>query len=1402
MGFGFLQQCGSLGGTGRAARRGLAMLTVALSLPLLAASCAEQYPDRDFVQPDVLSKTLFSGDWYYRQVVTDIAYKGATSSFIGYQGDVTIIRWEVQEKTLLAKRAYDLIDGAEFQYKNDFDKGAVIAAFPITSHFDIQRQYNPATGEEQNVIVENSTDRPWYERSYFRVDWGKNDAYNSGLFDLETADIQPVEYRVNNPLDKDRPQITKDYMDITTKIVLTPRTQEADIGNGTEEKVPYCLFYVGVNWDCYATEIKLRNSFMKRNPDNDYVPEAYSEKDQEKFGFFKTERLGYDSNYQEVESLRKRYANIHNIWKKSKSTDGTVIPKHERETKSIVYYLNEDHPADLANEAGKIALMYDKAYKDAVNGLRLAYGTAKQNGEGQFKVKKVYDIQETEAKLNDPTFDYFKFINELPQDEKNELMFVLCQNPVPEGAPAQCGKAGTNPQIGDLRYSFMYQSNDPRPGSPWGYGPSSVDPLTGEILSSNAYIYNWVTDFIVSRSTDTIMFQLGRIKTQDYVTGNDIREQLGAPRLPPAIDNTVVRDPVRGSTNTAFANVTPETFYTKEQIQAMASNDFAKRMLVPGGPKVQFGSGQSVVKQMDARRQYLEQAGFLDQKLTGEDSKLQQFVNSPLAEKIVTRDNLLATGVVEGAKTISDAVGYAKTLPLRLKQDRERSEAINRTLMQKTIDMAEFLTGGFNDASIQGLVTEFDRKYGGLSNDEFRKNVRADLRRRLYLSVEAHEVGHTVGFRHMFVASFDALNYFPKYWELRLGNGSASTGGNAGPRGPDLRNPATATVSIDPITQTELNEGMTLYQYSSIMEYGSGFEATNMGLGPYDYAAIKYAYTSTAEVYADLKPENVQTAIELNAIRSFNYPILVTSQGNLHYTDYPRIYGDGTKISSKKDVPRAWLADRYVSFVGQQFEDFVYCGKPKDDSKTKLCSTGGGACVDVDGNRIVDDQGAAVNDCTEQEQVVASYLYCSDEFNGARPNCRVYDQGADFYEQASYASQAYRNYYFSNNFKRDRLLFFFNSITRDADYMNRIRSRYFELFRDHFTWLNLYGLIFLREDDPATVAEFNDPLGFGNLKAATHIGFDTLMQAVMWPEPGRYSYTVKPSGSKVYALNSEDLFADDPNAIGTGGGSPYNVFLGDGRYFETQWDNEAGYFWIDQIKYIGNSYDKQLALDVLTEGQTYFVGRDQSVDIRRYNMPYWSLYAPEMRKFFTAAMTEEYEGFSPMVIGTNGSDRKMVFPRFSVAGSGQELAAVPAGSTALALNPKFDFTLQMWAATLATTRFSGYFPQFVGDGASVPFDTLTYLAVKGEGRAPDYKGPTVEFEDPFSGFTYIAADLRDAEGDQIGIAARMLDHANTLRTIYLDTTKSDTIRNRAGRDLSQFIDKLAFLSGMREIVLQ
>ena len=39
---------------------------------------------------------------------------------------------------------------------------------------DIKNDYNPSTGEELNVVSENTVDQPWYQRKFMRVDWSMN----------------------------------------------------------------------------------------------------------------------------------------------------------------------------------------------------------------------------------------------------------------------------------------------------------------------------------------------------------------------------------------------------------------------------------------------------------------------------------------------------------------------------------------------------------------------------------------------------------------------------------------------------------------------------------------------------------------------------------------------------------------------------------------------------------------------------------------------------------------------------------------------------------------------------------------------------------------------------------------------------------------------------------------------------------------------------------------------------------------------------------------------------------------------------------------------------------------------------------------------------------------------------
>ena len=46
------------------------------------------------------------------------------------------------------------------------------------------------------------------------------------------------------------------------------------------------------------------------------------------------------------------------------------------------------------------------------------------------------------------------------------------------------------------------------------------------------------------------------------------------------------------------------------------------------------------------------------------------------------------------------------------------------------------------------------------------------IREQFHLSVIAHEMGHSMGLRHNFTGSFDALNYRTEYWQIRTRNGA------------------------------------------------------------------------------------------------------------------------------------------------------------------------------------------------------------------------------------------------------------------------------------------------------------------------------------------------------------------------------------------------------------------------------------------------------------------------------------------------------------------------------------------------------------------------------------------------------------------------------------------------------
>ncbi len=268
-------------------RLGLAAL-LALTL---GAGCAEERPPINRVQANALAKSFFVGadiaspsddpEFYSRATIVDVGYGDSNGFYTsGNAQTVARIKWEITEKHLLGRLTYELINDADGHGAKASNTGVVIASFPITSHFDIRRAYNSQTGEESNVIEENTSDRPWFEREYFRVDWSANEVTDAYDFDwlsfsgiLNGVDYQSLAYYTSDD-SEDAPVFDAEtgYFDVTNRVWASPKVIDTPYGT-----YPACFFRGEVSGgtypvgSCDPTELKIRLSFRKV-VDNDYEP--------------------------------------------------------------------------------------------------------------------------------------------------------------------------------------------------------------------------------------------------------------------------------------------------------------------------------------------------------------------------------------------------------------------------------------------------------------------------------------------------------------------------------------------------------------------------------------------------------------------------------------------------------------------------------------------------------------------------------------------------------------------------------------------------------------------------------------------------------------------------------------------------------------------------------------------------------------------------------------------------------------------------------------------------------------------------------------------------------------------------------------------------------------------------
>lgn len=685
-----------------------------LSFLVLLSACAQSVGDIDRTQPDKLQKSLFEGEWLYQQTVVALPYSTAFT-FIGEQGWKTErIRFEIQKNFLIAYRSYDLVAGTDgtSNLPGEHQGRVPVAIFPITSHFDVQRSYNASTGEQTNVLTENSSDRPWYDREWMRVDFAVNLAPN---FDFLAGQIDqvPGSHYAQRPDDPDSllfaqkeddgwrdhrgPAIgsleSADYFDMVHRVMARPETITFDDGWGSETW-PACWLYT--NADCAAAEISIRSSFLKVDPASSYVSMDYPDNeilrddsgqplrvdyvDQnslepdpngfvvripyfDKFGFFRTEREAYDRRRGETHSGKIYKINRFNIWKNTPDCiEEGAEPSHAAcEVKPIPFYLSRGFPPDLKPQAEATVAAWNQAFKETVRVL--------------------------------------KYADDRPLDEVPDLV-TLHENSFSQ-SDGELIHRGQRP--GDLRYNLLAWVDHANMAGLLGYGPATVDPLTGEILQASAFIYGAGVDGYAQDGTDVVALSQDPSRLQEFMEGEDVRRQV---QLRRSLD-----EEARSRTE-AFVHRHTAT----ERTQSLR------------------GRGLRALKRDKAETR----------------ARLQALRGTPLEERLMTEPIRRAFGGEDMASPADWAMGG------RARRERFRRQRLaSRNIMHSR----------FFDGSVAAIAGELE----GLPEEEIYQTIR----RRVFKAVAEHEMGHNFGLRHNFEGSTDALNYGSVYWGLRGENGRA-----------------------------------------------------------------------------------------------------------------------------------------------------------------------------------------------------------------------------------------------------------------------------------------------------------------------------------------------------------------------------------------------------------------------------------------------------------------------------------------------------------------------------------------------------------------------------------------------------------------------------------------------------
>ncbi|HEX3851278.1 MAG TPA: hypothetical protein VHW01_09960, partial [Polyangiaceae bacterium] len=1308
--------------------------------------------------------------------------------------------------------------------------------------FDIKRSYNPTTGEELNIIEENTTDSPWYERQYMRVDWSQNlitSAYQLDTLAAMTAfddafKYEPVAYSATDPTDPDAPVFDdkSGYFDITNKVFVTPQTVDTPFG-----PLPACYltpdFFGGSGpvGNCNPTEVKVRLSF-RQVVNDDYEPISWDGYRMQMFGMFTTgtvnpDRLGYDRNYGVVDDKWYRFTSRHNIWQQSHARDASgalipcytdqttpvgalpsrdqvdttgaagpdgtddeceaagggsrcdqfthacTMPYRDRTVKTSPFYYGPDSDPTLFDASAKALGQWDGALRQAVQTARYTECIRVSGGV----VESVIDACKTQY---DPSFD--------AAQKAVGSVFVLCHNPVIASDDPSCGAPNLLARVGDLRYHMIDLIQKPQTGSPWGIMVDAVDPITGEVVAASVNVWNAVTDLASQSAVDTMRWYLGELSNTDISTGNYLTTLVGSHARAPQSANSGM--PILDDAS------------IQARLASLDSRLDDGTQMVPPAPNL---GAQALVDWAESavRQKYGDRV--LGSGNAGADSRLIAARGSAVEAQLMTAPYVRLAGL--DPKVQPTDVGTNLASPLRgnfaqflidFEKQRQNRLADAGACMEEApepnslADWAAILNNKFplagNTADAIAARNEKWRDY---------------IRRHVTTGVLEHELGHSMGLRHQFTSSFDALNFRPQYWQLRTQDGtetkqctSATTDGSTciGPRW------------FDPITQAERSGLIWRWQQTSVMDYAGDLTQDTLGIGAYDRAAMRLEYADVADVWDDKSvtcragsvtltnatgaPSCSQKGATLHSLLDgfggLTGPFYANNSAQFHYSQLNANMGlISNCVKADTNPPADWDADKdgvySPEFDGEIVNGTVCQGIPTDYVPYRELQPDSGGFT----------QEPTVTDGIQRKfdqlgRVRRPYMFGSDNYAdiGNLPVLR-HDNGADAYEVTHYLMNEYEDRYLFDDYRRQRTTFSLkNSFMRGVE-------RYNDKLKEVTKGFGLYNELF---QGTGTFNQLATSPGLLQASAlASTLVFDHFARILTRPNSGAHFGDTALSPYNDMILRSTDQLPNVSTSSMIGltipdgsTGVGVDVAWG-GRLLNNSFDMTKGYYTIDYDYNVGSYYDKSLAVNMLTDSEDRFVSesRDDFVDGRYRNTSFATLFPDGMRRLLANSLTEDDDIKGWRVASTKGKPnvdangaltQPMGFTAWWPKAAPQEcwptqgrlqcsefpndiLDASNTPKESLAVDSELGFELQ---------KFTIFFSMLnLPESWKLNWVDMMRVWQIGTDTAPGFPAAeTIAWRDPQSGQEFIAhsygTEVINGKTVQRGIAARVIEWMNTL----------------------------------------